>query len=107
MLELNPPFRAIQRRDGYLPLEDMGLIGDGSTTALVGLDGMISYQIRTISDVAAEIGNVDVVFEAAGHSGFAFEVLKVLGVKGIYVLTGAPGQQAFLEADQHQECDRI
>src|ERR1700737_740073 len=43
MLDLNPPFRAIYRRDGYLPLEDMGLIGDGTTTALVGLDGMIPW----------------------------------------------------------------
>lgn len=40
MLDLNPPFRAIRRREGYVPLEDMGLIGDGNTTALVGLDGM-------------------------------------------------------------------
>ncbi len=43
MLDLNPPFRAVDRRDDYLPLEDMGLIGDGNTAALVGLDGTISW----------------------------------------------------------------
>jgi alpha,alpha-trehalase len=43
MLDLDPPFRAIYRRDGYLPLEDMGLIGDGNTTGLVGLDGTIPW----------------------------------------------------------------
>jgi len=43
MLDQNPAFRPIRRLDGYLPLEDLGLIGDGATTALVGLDGSISW----------------------------------------------------------------
>jgi GH15 family glucan-1,4-alpha-glucosidase len=33
----------VRRRDGYLALEDMGLIGDGTTSALVGLDGSIPW----------------------------------------------------------------
>ena len=33
MLDTDPPFRPIRRRDGYLALEDMGLIGDGTTAA--------------------------------------------------------------------------
>jgi len=28
MLEPDPPFRPVRTRDGYLPLEDVGLIGD-------------------------------------------------------------------------------
>ncbi len=35
-----------------------------------------------------QIGNVDLVYEAVGHSHFALEVLKVLGINGIFVLTG-------------------
>ncbi len=39
MLDLQPTFRPVRRLAGYLPLEDLGLIGDGATAALVGLDG--------------------------------------------------------------------
>jgi GH15 family glucan-1,4-alpha-glucosidase len=39
----DPPFRPVRRRDGYLALEDLGLIGDGTTAALVGLDGSIPW----------------------------------------------------------------
>jgi GH15 family glucan-1,4-alpha-glucosidase len=43
MFEPDPSFRAVRSRDGYPPLEDLGLIGDGSTVALVGLDGSIQW----------------------------------------------------------------
>src|SRR5215470_3167943 len=43
MLDLDPPFRPVVQRDGYPPLEDLGLIGDGATAALVGLDGTVHW----------------------------------------------------------------
>jgi GH15 family glucan-1,4-alpha-glucosidase len=43
VLQADPSFRPVRRRDGYLALEDMGLIGDGTTSALVGLDGSILW----------------------------------------------------------------
>ncbi|SFD71679.1 glycoside hydrolase family 15 protein [Streptomyces aidingensis] len=43
MHDPDPPFRPVRKRDGYLPLEDLGLIGDGTTAALVGLDGSIPW----------------------------------------------------------------
>ena len=43
MFDPEPPFRAVRRRDGYLALEDMGLIGDGTTSALVGVDGSVPW----------------------------------------------------------------
>jgi alpha,alpha-trehalase len=43
MLEPEPTFRPVRRRSGYLPLEDLGLIGDGATVALIGRDGSVPW----------------------------------------------------------------
>ena len=43
MLEPDPPFRPVRLDGGYPPLADLGLIGDGATAALVGLDGAIRW----------------------------------------------------------------
>jgi GH15 family glucan-1,4-alpha-glucosidase len=43
MLEFDPAFRPIRRLSGYLPLEDLGLIGDGATVALIGRDGSVPW----------------------------------------------------------------
>jgi hypothetical protein len=43
MLDTDPSFRLFAVREDYPPLEDLGLIGDGATVALVGLDGGIYW----------------------------------------------------------------
>ncbi len=42
-LDPDPPMRPIERIEGQLSLEDHGLIGDGTTAALVGRDGTVSW----------------------------------------------------------------
>jgi threonine dehydrogenase-like Zn-dependent dehydrogenase len=59
----------------------------------------LSSQELPISQIEARTGPIDLVYEAAGHSLLAFEVLRVLGPNGIYVLTGIPGWQRLIEAD--------
>ena len=54
---------------------------------------------RVVHRPGGRIGNIDVVYEAVGHSHFALQALRVLGTNGIFVLTGVPGLQAFVEAD--------
>jgi GH15 family glucan-1,4-alpha-glucosidase len=43
VLEPDPAFRPIRMHGGYPPLADLGLIGDGATAALVGLDGSVRW----------------------------------------------------------------
>jgi threonine dehydrogenase-like Zn-dependent dehydrogenase len=59
----------------------------------------LSSQVTVPTALTEQIGNIDFVYEAVGHSHFAFEVLEVLGQNGIYVLTGVPGVQALVESD--------
>ena len=59
----------------------------------------VSTETEPFARLAAQIGNIDLIYEAVGHSHFALEALNVLGTNGIFVLTGVPGLQAFIEAD--------
>jgi len=59
----------------------------------------VSSQVTTFPQLADQMGNIDVVYEAAGQSHFALQALQVLGINGVFVLTGVPGLQAFIEAD--------
>ncbi len=58
----------------------------------------VSSQTTTPPELAAGIGNIDLIYEAVGHSRFALEVLRVLGQNGIYVLTGVPALDDFVQA---------
>jgi glucose 1-dehydrogenase len=57
-----------------------------------------SFGVRYISSLehspeqlAEQVGNIDVVYEAVGTAGIGFELLKVLGRNGIFIFTGIPG----------------
>jgi glucose 1-dehydrogenase len=59
----------------------------------------VSTQAATFAQLAEQVGNIDLAYEAVGHSHFALQVLQVLGINGIFVLTGVPGLEAFVQAD--------
>ncbi len=52
-------------------------------------------------EFAAQVGGFDVVYEAVGSARISFDLLKVLGMNGIFVFTGIPAQQPAIpiEAD--------
>ena len=54
---------------------------------------------RTVAQLAEEVGNIDLVYEAVGASSLAFDVMKVLGTNGVFVFTGVPGRRAPVEVD--------
>jgi threonine dehydrogenase-like Zn-dependent dehydrogenase len=49
--------------------------------------------------LAARFGNIDVVYEAAGASKVAFEIMQALGPNSAFVFTGVPGRKAPVELD--------
>ena len=59
----------------------------------------VSTHFATFADLAEQVGNIDLIYEAAGHSHFALEALRWLGTNGVFVLTGVPGVQDFIQAD--------
>jgi len=44
----------------------------------------------TPEQLANKLGSLDLVYEATGVSSISFEVLKYLGINGIYIFTGIP-----------------
>jgi threonine dehydrogenase-like Zn-dependent dehydrogenase len=50
----------------------------------------ISSQTVPVEQFAEQVGNIDLVYEAVGVAQIAFDVLKVMGLNGIFVFTGIP-----------------
>lgn len=59
----------------------------------------VSAQMTTPEQLAAQVGNIDVVYEAAGASSAAFDLMRVLGTNGVFVFTGVPGRKAPIQVD--------
>ena len=52
----------------------------------------VSSQDQSIEQMAKQVGNIDLVYEATGSSKFAFDVLPMLATNGLFILTGVPGK---------------
>jgi threonine dehydrogenase-like Zn-dependent dehydrogenase len=59
----------------------------------------VSTADMTVSQLAEQIGNIDLVYEATGVSSLAFEMLAFLGINGVFVMTGVPALKAPVSID--------
>jgi len=61
----------------------------------------ISSEVETVDQLAERVGNIDLVYEAVGSAKISYDVLRVLGLNGIYVFTGIPAPKPAIgiEAD--------
>jgi threonine dehydrogenase-like Zn-dependent dehydrogenase len=59
----------------------------------------ISSEEHTPEDLAKMLGNISVVYEATGVAKLSFDVLSVLGVNGVFLVTGVPGVRVPIEMD--------
>lgn len=50
----------------------------------------ISRETTPPEEFARIVGNIDLVYEAVGQAKISFEVLKILGLNGVFVFTGIP-----------------
>ncbi len=57
----------------------------------------ISASETPLSSIPAEIGNIDIIIEAAGNTRLSFEAICILGRNGILALTGIAGEGRKLE----------
>lgn len=53
----------------------------------------------SVDALARQVGNIDLVYEAAGASQVAFEAMRVLGTNGIFAFTGVPGRRGPISVD--------
>lgn len=59
----------------------------------------VSSEDETPEALAKRVGGIDLVYEAAGASAVAFEMMKALGPNSMFVFTGVPGRKAPIEVD--------
>ena len=71
------------------------------SAAIAGAVGAtyISSQQVDVSQMRAQVGPIDLVYEALGAAQLAFDVLKVLGPNGVYVFTGTPHAREYFDTE--------
>lgn len=62
----------------------------------------ISALEKTPQELAAMVGNIDLVYEALGVSQVAFSVMEVLGLNGVFVFTGIPAPEGNIQVPGNQ-----
>ena len=56
----------------------------------------LTVPVEKFAEIA---GNIDVVYEGLGTAQISFDVLKILGLNGVFVFTGIPGHKPAISID--------
>jgi len=59
----------------------------------------LSAETVSVDQLAEMVGNIDLVYEAVGVSKISFQVMKVLGLNGIFVFTGIPAPHPAIDVE--------
>ena len=54
----------------------------------------ISSEEVSVDELAKKVGSIDLIYEAVGVPGITFDVMRALGINGVYVMTGIPAPKA-------------
>ncbi len=60
--------------------------------AAIGAEYVSSKEV-TPEGLAAMVGNIDLIYEAVGEGQVTFDVMRVLGINGVYIFTGIPPEK--------------
>jgi threonine dehydrogenase-like Zn-dependent dehydrogenase len=73
----------------------------GAKSDLVDMIGAtyVSGQDTSLEQLAALVGNIDLVYEATGAASVSFQLMELLGTNGVFIFTGVPGRKAPIELD--------
>jgi threonine dehydrogenase-like Zn-dependent dehydrogenase len=74
---------------------------DGARARLVASIGAtyVSSLTASVDQLAEQVGNIDLVYEAVGASRLAFDMMRVVGANGVFVFTGVPGRKGPIDVD--------
>ena len=59
----------------------------------------VSGQDTSLEQLAALVGNIDMVYEATGAASVSFQLMELLGTNGVFLFTGVPGRKGPIELD--------
>jgi threonine dehydrogenase-like Zn-dependent dehydrogenase len=71
---------------------------EGRWARSVGADYLCGRDVPLV-ELPRRLGNVDLVYEATGSAELAFQALPLLGVNGLFILTGVPARKRPIEVD--------
>ncbi len=58
----------------------------------IGAEYISSKEVG-VDELAKRVGNIDLVYEAVGEGHVSFELMRVLGINGVYIFTGIPAER--------------